>query len=406
VLQRSSDLEVTEKTIHVGVDATTWSNDRGFGRFTRELLSALAARQSTFRYTLLFDQPPEQDIPQFDFVCASTRQTLDESSSGKRSRSISYLWKMGRVARRADVDVFFFPAVFSYFPLLARVPCVVCYHDTTAERFPELLFPTRLNHRMWQAKTALARFQTTRAMTVSQASANDLESILRIPRQRIDVVTEAADEAFRVIDDPEAIAAARDRHGIPREADLLVYVGGMNRHKNTAGLLKAMIRVSQQRPNTHLAIVGSLSGKGFWDNADELQQFAHSTPPLDRNVHFTDRLSDDELVKLLNGAAALIFPSLWEGFGLPAVEAMSCGVPVLASDRGSLPEVVGDAGLLFRPEDPAEIADCVLRFLSDPQQQQVLAEAALRRAKTFTWSRAAELAEDCFRKCYQDSLGR
>jgi glycosyltransferase involved in cell wall biosynthesis len=120
-------------------------------------------------------------------------------------------------------------------------------------------------------------------------------------------------------------------------------------------------------------------------------------------VHFTGYLDDSELVELLNGAAALVFPSLWEGFGLPAVEAMSCGVPVLASNRSSLPEVVGDAGLYFDPENVGEIAACVQRFLSHPDLRTRLKAAALARVKNFTWGRAAALAEASFLRCYEDA---
>jgi alpha-1,3-rhamnosyl/mannosyltransferase len=265
-----------------------------------------------------------------------------------------------------------------------------------------MLFPTKMNHRLWQLKTALAKFQTSRAMTVSQASARDLEHILRIPRDRIDIVTEAADPVFRVIEDRAIALAARARHGIPAVGDLLVYVGGMNRHKNILGLLKAMPTVVAQRPQTHLAVVGSTSGKGFWDNVDELRDFVAGRPPLAGHVHFTGYISDGELVELLNGAAALVFPSLWEGFGLPAVEA-TCGVPVLSSDRGSLPEVVGDAGLFFDPESTSAIEQCLLQFLENAELRQRLAAMALQRARTFTWDRAAELAELCFRRCYEGS---
>lgn len=405
ITQRGQKLPLAP--LHVGIDATIWSNDRGFGRFTRELLKALVARDTGFRYTWLFDQPPNESVPEgVAVMCAATRRSLHESSVGTKSRSISYLWRIGRAARKAKFDVFFFPAVYSYFPIPARVACVVCYHDTTAERLPDMLFPSKLNHRLWQAKTILARFQTTRAMTVSQTSANDLETILRFPKQRIDVVTEAADPIFRVINDPAVSFRARVRYSIPQNADLLVYVGGMNRHKNILGLLKAMPKVIAGRPNVHLAIVGNTSGKGFWDNVPELQNFVATHPPLEQHVHFTNRISDGELVELLNGAAALIIPSLWEGFGLPAVEAMACGVPVLASDRGSLPEVVGEAGLFFDPESPPAIADCVLRFLGDNKLRRRLAELAPTRAQSFTWERAAELAEFSFRRCYEDAKGR
>jgi glycosyltransferase involved in cell wall biosynthesis len=391
------------RVLHVGIDATCWRNNRGFGRFTRELVTALAARDTGFRYTLLFDRPPDEPMPAgVEVLSAGTRRTITESAVGTGSRSFGYLWKIGRVARKAGFDVFFFPAVYSYFPILARVPCVVCYHDTTAERLPELLFSNKLNHRLWQMKTALARLQTTRAMTVSQASATDLEQILHIPSERIDIVTEAADPVFRVIDDPLLSSTARSRHGIPADAALLLHVGGMNRHKNVLGLLKAMREILAERPCTHLAIVGDTSGKGFEDNVPELQRFVKAHPPLDQHVHFTGYIADTELVELLNGATALVFPSLWEGFGLPAVEAMSCGVPVLASRRGSLPEVIGDAGLFFEPENPSAIAACVRDFFRDPELRPRLRDIALKRARTFTWERGAELAEACFRRCYED----
>ncbi len=389
-----------ERPLHIGIDATTWANDRGFGRFTRELLTALVARDAGFRYTLLFDQPPaDGSVPTgVTSISAATTRSLNEASQGTNTRSVSYLWRMGRAARQAEFDVFFFPAVYSYYPILARVPCVVCYHDTTAERLPELLFPSALNHRLWQAKTFLAKLQTTRAMTVSNASATDLRNILGFPSERIDVVTEAADPIFRVIPDAESSRRARARYGIPADAQLLVYIGGMNRHKNILGLLQAMPEVAAARPDVHLAIVGDTSGAGFWDNVPELRRFIAERPALQPHVTFTNRIADSELVELLNGAAALVFPSLWEGFGLPAVEAMACGVPVLSSDRGSLPEVVGDAGLFFDPLDTASMSRCLVRFLGDAPLQRQLAEAARARAATFSWDRAAELAEESFRR--------
>jgi glycosyltransferase involved in cell wall biosynthesis len=360
------------RALHVGIDATSWRNDRGFGRFTRELVTALAARDSGFRYTLVFDQAPAERMPgRVAVLSAGTRRALTDSMAGTASRSVADLWRIGRVAVRGKFDLFFFPAVYSYFPIPARVPCVVCYHDTTAERVPELLFRTRRNRWLWRAKTGLGRLQTTRAMTVSQSSAADVERILRIPRRRIDVVTEAPARVFRVIDDPAVAARARARHAIPPDAVLLVYVGGMNRHKNLLGLLTAMPAVVAERPRAHLAVVGDTSGRGFPDNVPELMELVSGDPLLRQHVHFTGYVGDEELVELLNGSAALVLPSLWEGFGLPAVEAMSCGVPVLASRRGSLPEVVGDAGLLFEPEPPSAIAE----FSATPHWARVCARS-------------------------------
>jgi glycosyltransferase involved in cell wall biosynthesis len=268
------------------------------------------------------------------------------------------------------------------------------------------LFPTNFNHRLWQIKSLLARFQMTRAMTVSQASASDLEQLLGIPTHQIDVVTEAADPVFRVINDCDVSGNARARYGIRNDSQLLVHVGGLNRHKNVLRLLQAMSAVVSKHSAVQLAIVGDTSDKGFWNNSSELKNFVQTHPPLDRHVYFTGYISDTELAELLNSAEALVFPSLWEGFGLPAVEAMSCGLPVLASRHGSLPEVVGDAGLFFDPLNPTAIADCILRFLSQPELQARLGENALKRARTFRWERAAELAEVCFRRCHADAVRR
>lgn len=390
--------------IHVGIDATTWSNDRGFGRFTREFIIALAARDTGFDYTLVFDQPPDPTWPVPDNVnqiIASTGKSLNESAVGDSSRSLSYLWKMGRIVREAQFDLFYFPAVYSYFPLLSRVPCVTCFHDTTAERIPHLLFPKKINHRLWQVKTWLAKQQMSRAMTVSETSATDMVNFLNIPRDRIDVVTEAAEPVFRVLEDPAPGRAARARLGIPETAELIVYVGGFNAHKNILGLLQAMPRVLQDRPDLHLAIVGSTSGKGFWDNLPELRAFIAATPGLAERAHFTGYLPDPDLVELFSATDALVFPSLWEGFGLPAVEAMSCGVPVLSSDRGSLPEVVGDAGLYFDPTDTGAMADTILSFFADAPRRAALRARGLERVRQFTWDRAAELGEESFRRCYE-----
>jgi glycosyltransferase involved in cell wall biosynthesis len=230
-------------------------------------------------------------------------------------------------------------------------------------------------------------------------------AFLRIPDASIDIVTEAAGPAFRAID-AGARMHVRSQHEIPADATLLVHLGGMNRHKNLIGLLEAVRLIVAARPDVWLAIIGDTSGKGFSDNVPELLDFVKAHPPLDRHVRFTGYLPDQQAAELLNEAAALVFPSFWEGFGLPAVEAMSCGVPVLASSRGSLPEIVGQAGLFFDPASPTAIAECVLRFLGDSQLREGLGQEALKRSKLFSWDRAAALAEASFQRCYEDWRGR
>lgn len=387
---------MTLAPLHVGIDATTWWNDRGFGRFTRELVRALGERSSGFRYTLVVDRLGS-DLPAgMEVVAATPKRTLTESAVGRGARSPSELWSMARVAARRNFDVFFFPAVYSYFPLLSRTPTVVAFHDTIAERFPKLVFPTLKNQLLWRAKVRLARLQADRLMTVSEASARDIQTFLDVPRGRIDVITEGPSPIFRTIQGLDA-DAVRTRFLLPGTGDLLVYVGGLNPHKNVLSLLRAMPAVLARRPQTHLVVVGDTSGKGFMDNVSELRSFVAAHPNVSSRVTFAGYVADGDLVELFHVATALVFPSLWEGFGLPAVEAMATGLPVLASNCGSLPEVVGDAGLYFDPGSPAEIADACLRLLSDPELQRQLRSAALRRVPRFSWARAAELAEASFR---------
>lgn len=383
--------------IHVGVDASAWENERGFGRFARNLIAALAARDSGFRYTLLFDQAPTRPVPEnVDVVIAGADKTMAEAASGKSARGGADLLTMSRAAARLKADVFFHPAVYSYFPKLGRKPSVVCYCDTIPERFPDLVFPSKLNFRLWQAKCWLAKVQATRVMTISQASADDLTAILKIAPEKIDLTTLGADDTFAPIDDADRLAARRAAYGIPADVPLLIYVGGFNRHKNVLRLIEAMPKILEQVPDTHLAIVGRTSGARFWDNVDELQNQAASDARASGRIVFTGEIDDSELAELLNAANALVFPTLWEGFGLPALEAMSCGTPVIASDRGSLPEVIGEGGLYFDPLDTDALAALTIKFLTDPALQAAERERALFQAKKFSWDKGAALAEASF----------
>jgi len=381
------------RPLRIGIDATCWWNQRGFGRFTVQLLKAMTSLAPEEDYTLITDR--DVDADEFPGSCrvinARPRRTVTSSAVADGRRSLSDLRLFTRAVKRLAPDVFFFPAVYSFFPVPLGTRTVICFHDTIAEAFPEKIFPDLRSRWAWRAKVRLALAQSTRIMAISQSTEDDLIARFRLRPDQIDRVTEAADEQFRVLDDRTSVDATLDRLKLPQDRPYLLYVGGISPHKNLTRLLHAMSVVLRQT-DTRLFLVGDTKAAGFLDNYAELEAILEGDPALRAACTFTGYVSDDDLVALYNGAHAVILPSLSEGFGLPAVEAMACGVPVLASRAGSLPEVVGDAGLFFDPLDETEMAHQISTLLTSMELRNQLAGLALQRAAQFSWRTAAELA--------------
>jgi glycosyltransferase involved in cell wall biosynthesis len=143
--------------------------------------------------------------------------------------------------------------------------------------------------------------------------------------------------------------------------------------------------------DVHLALIGDFKGGGFFSNYESLYDRVQASPDLQTRVHFSGYVSDEDLVALYSTALAVAMPSYSEGFGLPAIEAMACSAPVLASDRGSLPEVVGDAGIYFNPFDVESISKAMVEMVENEALRAQLSSNALVGAKKFTWQRAAQL---------------
>jgi alpha-1,3-rhamnosyl/mannosyltransferase len=377
-------------TIHVGIEASTWWNERGFGRFTRSLVSALLERQAGFRYTLIIDRPPDESLPfGVPVLEAHAGRSITESAVGTGRRSFAEGLALGRAAARERFDLLFYPAVYSWAPALPGTHSLVTFHDTIAEQYPALTFPHWHNRLAWQLKCAAARRTARRILTVSEASARALHEHFGIPRDKLDVTVEAAAPVFVQCTDAAQLVAARERHGVSADVPLLVYAGGLNPHKNVAGLLRAMTRVFARHPDVHLMLIGDTSGKGFYDNVSELLHLAQM-PELRGRVSFPGFVPDAELALLLSAATAFVFPSLCEGFGLPVLEAMACGTPVITSSSSSLPEVGGDAAIRVDPHDTIDLSDAVYRVLANAELREELRERGLKWVGGFTWRHTGE----------------
>jgi glycosyltransferase involved in cell wall biosynthesis len=212
----------------------------------------------------------------------------------------------------------------------------------------------------------------------------------RLPEEKFRIVSEGPDSAFRPIGPGPESDAVLARYGIEPGRRYVLAVGGLSPHKNLPRLIQAFGRSAPD--DTHLVLVGDM-GDVFHTHVPELRA-AVARCGLASRVHFPGFVPDADLAYLYNRSYVLAQPSLMEGFGLPAVEAMACGTPVLSSTAGSLPEVIGDAGLFFNPTDMEAMAGTLRRVFADPGERDWLAKKALRRALDYSWSTSAHALLD------------
>lgn len=401
--------------MRIGFDASCWANGRGYGRFTRGLLQALlvenGARNHPHEFVLVLDRASAAcaDLPSgVERSVAKTNEAAVQAASSAGRRSMGDLWAMRRAATQARLDLLIYPTVYTYFPPPARVPTLVTIHDTIAERFPRLVFPNRRLEVFWRLKVLAAAWRAALILTVSDAAAGDIHRYLRVAQRRIRVVSEGVEDRFQRVPSPEQITSVAARFGLNPEAAFLLYVGGLSPHKNIDALIEAVARLKRDPglASLRLVLAGDYSRDSFFSAHAALRELV-AARELGDAVIFTGFVTDEELAALYKSATALVFPSLIEGFGLPAVEAMACGTPVVASAAGSLPEVVGDTGLFFDPGKPQSLDAALRRVLTDSTLRADLARRGPQRAALFNWPRTATLTlaacEEAARKMNQSS---
>jgi glycosyltransferase involved in cell wall biosynthesis len=356
------------------IDGGCWSNARGYGRFTRELLRALA-RAPRHDYTVLLE---EQDRASFSLPFSTVFVKLltptAEAATASSRRSIRDLLAMSRAAKHVAPDGVFYPSVYSYFPLIAPVPALLGVHDTMADRFPEFAFDSRTQQRFWRWKMRLALWQCRDILTVSQYSKGSIAGYWGVSEGRVHVI-------------PEGPASLFQPQDIPKR-DMVLSVGGISPNKNLATLVRAFSNV---QAGVELWIAGGYESDGFKTCYRELAALAASRP-----VRFLGRVTDETLCRLYCEARLLAFPSLEEGFGLPAVEAMACGLPVVAHNGHALAEVLGDAGLLVDARDENALTAAINQVLSNATVAESMRSRGLARAAQFSWKRAAEDLQNIF----------
>ncbi len=377
--------------MRIGVDATCWTNRRGYGRFARALLRPAVALDTANKYFFFVDDASEEfPFPDgVEIVRVASDVPTVKAAAADGSRSLQDLWTCSRAFSSADLDLFFFPSVYSYVPMTSRVPQLVTIHDVIPELFPELVFPSLRSKMFWRAKVWLGCFQARLVLTVSDYSRRCLAEQLHIPQHRMRVVNEASDPVFRALENPQPTPLL-EKLGLTAGTRFLTYVGGFSPHKNLP-LLVDVFREIQKRESledVRLVFGGDYEGDVFFSCYRQLVEQVKQAG-LSEKVIFTGYLRDDDLLALLNLTQALLLPSFCEGFGLPAIEAAACGAPVVATTRSPLPDLLGDGAIILEPEDRGGWTNAVVSILTDPVRRQHMRAAGLAAAAKLSWENSA-----------------
>jgi len=356
--------------MRIAIDARKL-HDFGIGTYIRNLLRQLARIDGRNEYVLLCQ---DADLGLADQLGPNFRAVREPSPNYSFSEQIHVPW----VLRRERPDVFHAP----HYVLPPAVSCrsVVTIHDCIHLMFPQYL-PNRAAALFARAAMWAAAKRADRILTVSEASKRDILRFFRVPADKVVVVYNAIDERFSIAPSDEDVARVRERYQLNHE--FVLYVGNIKPHKNLVRLIEAFDELRNSGfEHLKLLIIGDQISK-----LPALRRAVHSHK-LHKHVRFLGYLDDDTLAVLYRLAAVFVFPSLYEGFGLPPLEAMACGTPVVTSNTSSLPEVAGDAAVLVDPTDTHAITDGMRRVLTDPTLAAQLRARGPLRAREFSWEQS------------------
>jgi len=354
----------------IGIDASraAYLQRTGTENYSLFLIRALLKLDPENAYRLYFNQPPAPDL-----FPAAKNVEIRAMPFPRLWTHIRLSWEM---APRAP-DVLFVPA--HVLPLVHPRRSVVTVHDLGYLYYPQA--HTRWARWYLQWSTSYNTRAAAHVIADSEATKRDLIEHCHATPDKVTVVYPGYDPDFAPARDGARLAAVRKRYPIP--GTYVIYVGTLQPRKNLARLLDAFAVLVKQGRDVHLVI----AGKKGW--LYELL-FAHVHQlGLEERVHFTGYVPQEDLPALITGARAFVLPSLYEGFGLPILEAMACGTPVVCSNVSSLPEVAGDAAILVNPHNTAQLAQALALILDDDELRHELAQRGLRHVTRFSWEKCA-----------------
>jgi glycosyltransferase involved in cell wall biosynthesis len=355
----------------IGIDASraAYPQRTGTENYSLFLIRAMMKLDRENPYRLYFNQPPALDL-----FPAETNAETRTMPFPRLWTHIRLSWEMATHAP----DVLFVPA--HVLPLIHPRRSVVTVHDLGYLYYPQA-HPRRAR---WYLQWSTSHNARTAAHVIadSEVTKRDLIEHCRAASDKVTVVYPGHDPTFAPVRDYARLAAVRERYQIP--GTYVIYVGTLQPRKNLTRLLDAFAVLVKQGRSIHLLIAGK---KGWLYEP----LFAHVRQlGLEECVHFTGYVPQEDLPALITAARAFVLPSLYEGFGLPILEAMACGTPVICSNVSSLPEVAGDAAILVDPQDTTQLVGALSRVLDDDGLCHELAQKGLRQVMRFSWAQCAQ----------------
>jgi glycosyltransferase involved in cell wall biosynthesis len=362
--------------VHVALNALLLSRAQsyrsgGISRVIYHLLAEYARNTRGHHFDVFVPESPEQNLtnPRLRYVTAG-------ASTVRPSRRIA--WEQMRLPgelKRARPELLH--GLAYALPMAWSGPSVVSVYDLSFVHFPRAF--NAANRIYLTAATRAAVRRARRVLTISEHTRRDIVRLLKVPQERVEVTYPAAEERFRVRAEDE-VEAFRRAHDLPEA--FIFAVGTLEPRKNIVGLLHAYARLARPRPPL---VIGGGAGWRFSPILDTVRQL-----DLVDQVTFLGFVAEDELPLWYNAARLFAFPSLYEGFGLPVLEAMACGTPVISSNAASLPEVGGKAVALVAPDDADQLAHAMQRVLDDEQLRKEMRAAGRIQATRFSWRTLAD----------------
>ncbi len=332
---------------------------------------------------------PERDLTLLRDPSASSRLALPDLPTidcPASPFSLQQQWHVRQIVRKTCAALYHSP--YYLMPYRLAVPTVFTCHDLIPLIYPRYFSAAQRLIYRFTHRLALNTAQVT--IVVSQSTKNDVRRFFHVNPDRLVVIPEGVDEHFKPSSRAE-IDQVRQKYALPDR--YMLYFGSNKPHKNLLRLVEAFVRSNFQTPtsNIHLVIAG------HWDaRYPEAKQLVEKLN-LPDHVRFIGQIDDIDLPALYSGAELFVLPSEYEGFGLPVLEAMACDTPVLCSSTSSLPEVVGECGVMFDPTNVDAIAESIERALADRALREHLREQGHRRAAQFTWQRTADQTWQVYR---------